>query len=203
MVDVRGNLRLAFSTIFSPNEDFDPKSFKIDSRMFPGFQEEKLVEISDLDKQKDRRVGKAVKKLKNKIGEKRLKLSEREGLLRIFIVKKGLTKKNIKQIIEKTQIENLGLFLDNIEMDPKALANKVEFKNQEELLECLRMARKSLETLKTTIKDPPSIIKTAILMCFELFQVPKEKVNVYSKEDGELLYIDELREFSISFKANN
>jgi len=55
MVDVRGSLRFAFSTIFSPDEEFDPKNLKLDERIFPGFQEEKLINIDDLDKQKDRR----------------------------------------------------------------------------------------------------------------------------------------------------
>jgi len=36
MVDVRGNLRFAFSTIFAPHEEFDPKDLKLDSRVFPG-----------------------------------------------------------------------------------------------------------------------------------------------------------------------
>ncbi len=60
-----------------------------------------------------------------------------------------------------------------------------------------------MSKLKTTIKDPASVVKTAILMCFELFQNSKENVKMYSREDGELLYIDELREVSLSFKPNN
>lgn len=60
-----------------------------------------------------------------------------------------------------------------------------------------------MSKLKTTIKDPASVVKTAILMCFELFQISKENVKMYSREDGELLYIDELREVSLSFKPNN
>ena len=60
-----------------------------------------------------------------------------------------------------------------------------------------------MSKLKTTIKDPASVVKTAILMCFELFQFPKENVKMYSREDGELLYIDELRDVSLSFKPNN
>jgi len=203
MVDVRGSLRFAFSTIFAPHEEFDPKDLKLDSRVFPGLQEEKLIKIGELDKQKDRRVVKAVKKLREKVGEKKLKLAEREGPLKIFLVKKGLSKKDVSHIIEQTQIENLGLFLEFIDKDPKALAAKINIKNQDELLEYMRMARKSLDNLKTTIKDPPSVVKTAILMCFELFQISKENVKLYKNEDGELLYIDELREVSLSFKANN
>lgn len=95
-------MRFAFSTIFAPHEDFDPKNLKIDSRMFPGFQEEKLVNIDELDKQKDRRVLKAVKKLREKVGEKRLKLAEREGPLKIFLIKKGLSKNDVNHIIEQT-----------------------------------------------------------------------------------------------------
>ena len=203
MVDVRGSLRFAFSTIFAPHEEFDPKDLKLDSRVFPGLQEEKLINIGELDKQKDRRVVKAAKKLREKVGEKKLKLAEREGPLKIFLVKKGLSKKDVNHIIEQTQIENLGLFLEFIDKDPKALAAKINIDNQDELLEYMRMARKSLEALKTTIKDPPSVVKSAILMCFELFQMSKENVKLYKNEDGELLYIDELREVSLSFKANN
>lgn len=203
MVDVRGSLRVAFSTIFAPHENFEPKALKIDARMFPGIQEEKIVDLSQVDEKSDRRVVKAVKKLKSKIGEKRLQLAEREGPLKIFLVKKGLSKKNVQELVSKTQTDNLGLILEIIETDPKSLAEKIEFKTQEDLLECLKMARNSIETLKNTIKDPQSVVKTAILMCFELFQVPKENVKVYSREEEELLYIDELREFSISFKPNN
>ncbi|TFG25396.1 MAG: hypothetical protein EU532_11730, partial [Promethearchaeota archaeon] len=203
MVDVRGSLRVAFSTIFAPHENFEPKDLKIDARMFPGFQEEKMIDLSKVNENSDRRVVKAVKKLKSKIGDKRLKLAEREGPFKIFLVKKGLSKRNVKELVAKTQIDNLGLILEIIETDPKALALKIEFKNQDELLECLKMARNSLDTLKNTIKDPQSVVKTAILMCFELFQVSKENVKIYSREDGELLYIDDLREFSISFKPNN
>ena len=203
MVDVRGSLRVAFSTIFAPHENFEPKDLKIDARMFPGFQEEKMIDLGKVNENSDRRVVKAVKKLKSKIGEKRLKLAEREGPFKIFLVKKGLSKRNVQELVAKTQIDNLGLILEIIETDPKALAQKIEFKNQDELLECLKMARNSLDVLKNTIKDPQSDVKTAILMCFELFQVSKEDVKIYSREDGELLYIDELREFSISFKPNN
>ena len=203
MVDVRGSLRVAFSTIFAPHENFEPKTLKIDARMFPGLQEEKMVDLSQVDGKSDRRVVKAVKKLKSKIGEKRLKLAEREGPFKLFLIKKGLSKKNVKVLVEKTQIDNLGLILEIIETDPKALAEKIEFKTQDELLECLKMARNSFDTLKNTIKDPQSVVKTAILMSFELFQVPKENVKIYSGENDELLYIDELREFSISFKPNN
>ncbi len=203
MVDVRGSLRVAFSTIFAPHESFEPKALKIDARMFPGLQEETIVDLSQVNEKSDRRVVKAVKKLKSKIGEKRLKLAEREGPLKIFLVKKGLSKKNVQELVAKTQTDNLGLILEIIETDPKTLAEKIEFKTQDELLECLKMARNSMETLKNTIKDPQSVVKTAILMCFELFQVSKENIKIYSREDGELLYIDELREFSISFKPNN
>ena len=176
---------------------------KLDSRVFPGLQEEKLINIGELDKQKDRRVVKAVKKLREKVEEKKLKLAEREGPLKIFLVKKGLSKKDVNHIIEQTQIENLGLFLEFIDKDPKALAAKINIKNQDELLEYMRMARKSLDTLKTTIKDPPSVVKTAILMCFELFQIPKDKIKEYKGEDGDILYIGEMREVSLSFKPNN
>jgi len=203
MVDVRGSLRVAFSTIFAPHENFEPKDLKIDARMFPGFQEEKMIDLNKVNENSDRRVVKAVKKLKSKIGDKRLKIAEREGPFKIFLVKKGLSKRNVKELVAKTQIDNLGLILEIIETDPKALAQKIEFKNQDELLECLKMARNSLDTLKNTIKDPQSVVKTAILMCFELFQVSNENVKIYSREDGELLYIDDLREFSISFKPNN
>ncbi|MFX1296592.1 MAG: hypothetical protein ACFFD2_17265 [Promethearchaeota archaeon] len=203
MVDVRGSLRFAFSTIFSPQEEFNSKNLKLDERIFPGIQEERLISIDDLDKQKDRRVVKAVKKMREKIQERKIKLSEREGPLKIFLVKKGLSKKDVNNIIEQTQIENLGIFLEFIDKDPKALAAKLNISNQEDLLEYMKMARNSLETLKTTIKDPPSIVKTAILMCFELFQVPKDKVKMYTGESGDLLYIDELREVSLSYKANN
>ncbi len=203
MVDVRGNLRFAFSTIFSPQEEFDSKTLKLDERLFPGSQEEKLLNFDELDKQEDRRVIKAIKKLREKVKERKIKISEREGPLKVFLVKKGLSKKDVTNIIEQTQIDNLGVFLEFADKDPKALAAKINISNQDELLEYIRMARKSLETLKTTIKDPPSIVKTAILMCFELFQVPKDKVKTYSGEDGELLYIDELREVSLSFKPNN
>ncbi|MFX1337337.1 MAG: hypothetical protein ACFFDK_01865 [Promethearchaeota archaeon] len=203
MVDVRGSLRFAFSTIFSPNEEFDPKNLKLDDRFFPGFQEEKLINIDELDNQKDRRVIKAVKKLREKVEEKKVKLAEREGPLKIFLVKKGLSEKDVNHIIEQTQVQNLGLFLEFIDKDPKALAAKINIKNQDELLEYMRMARKSLETLKSTIKNPSSIVKTAILMCFELFQISKENVKEYTNQDGEILYIDELREISLAFKANN
>ncbi|MFX1442191.1 MAG: hypothetical protein ACFFHV_02150 [Promethearchaeota archaeon] len=203
MVDVRGSLRFAFSTIFSPNEEFDPKNLKLDDRFFPGFQEEKLINIDELDNQKDRRVIKAVKKLREKVEEKKVKLAEREGPLKIFLVKKGLSEKDVNHIIEQTQVQNLGLFLEFIDKDPKALAAKINIKNQDELLEYMRMARKSLETLKSTIKNPSSIVKTAILMCFELFQISKENIKEYTNQDGEILYIDELREISLAFKANN
>ena len=202
MVDVRGNLRFAFSTIFSSHEEFDSKNLKLDERLFPGFQEEQVINIDELDKQ-DRRVVKAVKKLREKAKERKIKLSEREGPLKIFLVKKGLSKKDVHNIVQQTQIENLGIFLEFIDKDPKALAAKMNIEKQDDLLEYMRMARKSVETLKNTIKDPPSIVKTAILMCFELFQVPKDKVKTFTGEDGELLYIDELREVSLSFKANN
>jgi len=203
MVDVRGSLRFAFSTIFSPDEEFDPKNLKLDERIFPGFQEEKLINIDDLDKQKDRRVVKAAKKMREKIQERKIKISEKEGPLKVFLVKKGLSRKDVNLIIEQTQIENLGIFLEFIDKDPKALAAKINVKDQDELLEYMRMARKSFDILKATIKDPPSVVKNALLMCFELFQVPKEKIKTYSGEGGELLYIDELREVSLSFKANN
>jgi len=141
--------------------------------------------------------------LREKIGEKKLKLAEREGPLKVFLVKKGLSKKDVNHIIEQTQIENLGLFLEFIDKDPKALAAKINIKNQDELLEYMRMARKSIENLKATIEDPPSVVKTAILMCFELFQIPKDKIKEYKGEDGDILYIDEMREVSLSFKPNN
>jgi hypothetical protein len=196
-------LRFAFSTIFGPDEEFDSKNLKLDERIFPGIQEEKLINIDELEKEKDRRVVKAVKKLREKIGERKAKFSEREGPLKIFLVKKGLSKKDVNHVIEQTQIKNLGLFLELVDKDPKAVAAKINVKNQDELLEYMRMARKSLEMLKKTIKEPSSVVKNAILMCFELFQVSKDKVKLYSDEGGELLYIDELREVSLSFKANN
>ncbi len=203
MVDVRGELRLAFSTIFAPHEKFELKDLKIDARMFPGFQEEKLIDLSQINEKTDRRVVKAVKKLKNKIGEKRLKIAEREGPIKIFLVKKGLSKKNVKDLLEQTQIENLGFFLEYIEMNPQELSDKIKIKSKGELLNCLNMAKTSFETLKETIKNPPSIVEKAILMCFELFQIPKENIKTYSSEDGEILCIDELREFGFSFRKNN
>jgi hypothetical protein len=204
MVDVRGDLRFAFSTVFAPNENFDPKNLKIDSRMFPGFQEEKFINnLDELEKQEDRRVVKAIKKLREKIGEKRLKLAQREGPLKIFLVKKGLSPKDVNDIIEKTQMENLGLFLEFIDLKPKELAEKLHINNQEELLEYMKMARDSIDLLKKTIENPTNVVKSAIMMCFELFQIPKDKIKKYDGEDGEILYIDDLREVSLSFKPNN
>ena len=66
MVDVRGNLRLAFSTIFAPHEEFKPKDLKLDHRFFPGIQEEKMVNLSKITDKTDKRVIKAVNKLKDK-----------------------------------------------------------------------------------------------------------------------------------------
>ena len=203
MVDVRGNLRLAFSTIFAPHENFEPKDLKLDNRFFAGKIEEKMVDLSKITDKTDKRVIKAVNKLKDRVGEKRLAFQEREGPLRLFLAKKGLSKKNVKKIIEQTQVENLGLFLEFIDKDPKLLAEKMGIENQNDLLDYMKMARDSLETLKDTIKDPPSIVKKAILMAFQLFQIPKENIKIYTGDDGELLYIDQSREFSIAFKAND
>ncbi|TFG04545.1 MAG: hypothetical protein EU539_10630 [Promethearchaeota archaeon] len=204
MVDVRGDLRFAFSTVFAPHENFDPKNLKIDSRMFPGFQEERFINnFDELEKQKDRRIVKAVKKIKEKIGERRLKLAQREGPLKIFLVKRGLSPKDVSDIVEKTKMDNLGLFLECIDLKPKEIADKLNMNNQEELLEYMRMARKSIDLLKNTIKDPASVVKSAIMMCFELFQISKDTIKKYDGEDGEILYIDDLREVSISFRPNN
>ena len=203
MVDVRGNLRLAFSTIFAPHENFEPKDLKIDSRMFPGKIEEKMIDLSKITDKTDKRVINAVNKLKDKVGEKRVAFQEREGPLKMFLAKKGLSKKSVKKIIEQTQVENLGLFLEFIDRDPKLLAEKIGIENQDDLLDYMKMARDSLETLKDTIKDPPSIVKKAILMAFQLFQIPKEKIKIYRGKDGELLYFSSDREFSVAFKAND
>ena len=203
MVDVRGNVRLAFSTIFAPHENFEPKDLKIDSRMFPGKIEEKMIDLSKITDKTDKRVINAVNKLKDKVGEKRVAFQEREGPLKMFLAKKGLSKKSVKKIIEQTQVENLGLFLEFIDRDPKLLAEKIGIENQDDLLDYMKMARDSLETLKDTIKDSPSIVKKAILMAFQLFQIPKEKIKIYTGEDSELLYISSNREFSVAFKAND
>jgi hypothetical protein len=203
MVDVRGGLRFAFSTIFGPNEKFDPKDLRLDTRLFPGKQEEIAINPDELDKQKDRKIQKAIKKVRERIDDRRLKLMSREGPLKLYIVKKGLSRKSIDEIVEKTKMNNLGLFLDNIESDPQVFADKLKIKSKEELLECLKMARSSFKTLEQTIREPPSVVKTAIQMCFELFQIPKERIKEYVAKDGELLYLDNKREISISFRSNN
>ena len=48
--------------------------------MFPGFQDEKLINSKELEKQKDRLVLKAICKIHQLIEEKREKLSEKERL---------------------------------------------------------------------------------------------------------------------------
>ena len=87
MVDDRDSFCLSFSTISAPHENFESKDLKIDARIFPGFQEEKMSDLSEISEKPDKRVVKAVKKLKSKIGEKRLKLAEREWTFKIFLVK--------------------------------------------------------------------------------------------------------------------
>ncbi|MFX1260262.1 MAG: hypothetical protein ACFFAN_20620 [Promethearchaeota archaeon] len=188
------------------HDKIDAKDLKLDARMFPGFQEQKILkidEIDKLDKLKHRPVLKAIKKFKKRIADQKEKLDIQDGSMKVYIVKKGLTKKSIKVIEELIQIDNLGDFLERIENDPDSIAKLTKLKSKEEFLECIKMGRKSFEIFKTTIQDPTSIVKTAIFQCFMLFQITKKNIKEYTSEDSEKLFIDDNREFSISYLKND
>ncbi|MBD3254298.1 MAG: hypothetical protein GF383_04355 [Candidatus Lokiarchaeota archaeon] len=200
MVEVRGSLRLAFSTIVSPNEDFNPEHLKIDSRMFPGRQEKIKLEEKNLKKLSERRIISMVKKIKDKIDQKRL---NREGFVPSILTMEGLSPEKIDLIKEKTNIRDLGSFLEKLDKEPNKIADLLGLDSIDELKFYLNLGKESFKNLRTAIKDPSKILEISLTHCIDLFQTPEEDVKSYRANNKEGLLIDPSREFSISFEKRD
>ncbi len=206
MVDVRGGLFFAFSTVFSPKQSFRPEDIKLDGRLFPGIQEQILENMDKEEDEKSRKVIEYIKDVRSKIKEKRMKLMGKMEESDDFLndnASEEISQKIVDLIQEKTSLDNLGEFLKAIEGDAQGLSNKIHVMNNTHLKHCLEIGKKSFKDLREITNNPALVVRKAIDSCFELFQVPKEKIKEYDSKDGEILLINDSREFSISFLKND
>ena len=206
MVDVRGGLKFAFSTYFSPKREIKLEDIKLDGKMFPGIQEQVLENVEKEEDENVRKVIEFIKDVRNKIKEKRKQILGDIDKSVHFLKDNSseeIPSKIIDLVKEKASIENFGSFLQAIKDDVDGLSNKIHIMSNSHLKRVLEIGKQSFEDLREITKQPSVAVRKAIFQCFELFEVPKNEIKEYKSDDGEILFINDTREFSISYKEDD
>jgi len=211
MVDIKDQMKFAFSTIFTPDKELeDLNVLKIDSRMFRGIKKEVPLKIDEFMKFydnpnaiKNAGIKKALER--SEFSKKEIKKIFKNGVIPLTIYERGLGIDGIRKISENfAGMNRLGTFLNKIQREPEKLAEKIKGKSVDDFKRYLKMGKDAYKEIKETIKRPKSIVKNAINQCFDLYDIDIKNVKkLHNHKDRSVLYMDDSREMSLTFRRND
>lgn len=212
MINVKGSVCFAFSTIFTQKKEFHAYSVYLNEKMFPTIKRTKSVNLEKYlkyidnqnvkfsrDEVEDSIIRKAIDKSIEDVSKKDIKRAQKTGVIDIPIKEQGLGPRGIELIEEYVHKKTLGAFLN---ANPDSIASKIPGKSSRQIKIYQSMGRERLKILEKTINDPKKVVEIAINQCFELCEISQKNIKTL-KVDGYKRFFDiinDIPELSIKYK---